>query len=156
MARRRRSGRFVGGATRVVVARPAATPTIRIATPAPITRRSARRYVGHAARRAGSAALSEKHTLVALGASAVLGYVEKHGIVLPRIPKFSTAATYGVGAWLYGRYGKNRTAQHVATGLLCCALRDLTAGRTTDAIVGDSVMGTGVVYGEDVEGDDED
>jgi len=152
MARRRRSS---FGATRVVVARaPAATPTIRIAAPAPIARRAARR-AGHAARRVGRAAYNEKHTITALVAAGLLGLIEKTGTALPRIPRLSTAATYGLGAWAYGKYGRSVTAQHVATGLLSCAIRDFAAGKTTDAIVGDEVLGVMAGYDDDMSGEDE-
>jgi len=75
---------------------------------------------------AAAAARDEKHTLAALGAAAALGYVERSGTQLPFVvPALGPAGTYGLAAWAIARFAKNKTAAHVATGLLACAARDL-------------------------------
>ena len=141
MARRSRSA-----IVRTVVAR-APSPIIRIA--APHTRAIARR-AGRAVRRgagvAGRAVASEKHTLTAIGAAAVLGFVEKSGVKIPTLGPVGPAGTIGLGAWLYGRMTKNAVAQHVATGLLSVAANRWAA---TGTIAGDELLGTGVVFDDE-------
>lgn len=93
---------------------------------------ASRGRVRHFARRAGSAvaaaARDEKHTLVAVGAAAALGYATRKGAdgkslsqKLPRIDALGVAGTYGILAWAGAKYTKNRTMRHVATGLLAVA-----------------------------------
>lgn len=118
--------------TRTIVTR-AATPTIRIAAPAPIRYRAAR-SVRRYARSAGRAVSSEKHTLSAIGAALAFGMLEKSGTKIPSIGPLGPAATVGIAAWLYGRMGKSQLAQHVATGLLCVAANRWAA---TGTIAGD-------------------
>jgi len=69
--------------------------------------------------------MDEKHTLAAVGAAAVLGLMQGQGMSLPHFTAVGVPATYGVAAWALGRYSKNRTVQHVATGLLAVAAYDL-------------------------------
>ena len=40
------------------------------------------------------------------------------------------AGTYGLAAWALGRYSRNRTMQHVATGLLAVAAAEFASGAT--------------------------
>lgn len=72
---------------------------------------------------AGRAALSEKHTISAVLAAAVLGYLQRPGSTtdLPHIATIGVPATYGIAAWVAGRAMKSRVASHVATGLLSVA-----------------------------------
>ena len=96
-------------------------------------------------------ASAEKHRSTALAAAAILGYAEKSGWPLPRpIPQLSLSATYGLAAWAYARWQRSLWAEHAATGLLSCAIRDLTSGRVvpTSAVLGDE-DGVGVVYEDD-------
>ena len=86
--------------------------------------RGARR-VGSAA---ASAAMSEKHTLAAVAAAAGYGFARSRGVALPYVNAIGMAGTYGLGAWFLGRYTKNRTMQHVATGLLAVAAAEFAAG----------------------------
>lgn len=82
---------------------------------APIVRRAG----GMAAR----AALEERHTIAAVGSAALLGYAEKQGMLdtVPDPLGVGPVGTIGVVAWAFGRFGKNNTAAHVATGLLSVA-----------------------------------
>lgn len=140
MARRKRSAARTRTVTRTIVAQPrAASPTIRISAPAAIRSHGRRigRHVRHYGGRALGAAKSEKHTLTAVGAAAVLGYLEKTGVQIPSVGPLGPAATAGLAAWLYGRYSKNQTAQHVATGLLCVAINRWAA---TGTIAGDAAV----------------
>jgi hypothetical protein len=77
------------------------------------------------ARRVGSAsaafARDERHTFTALLAAAASGYARGAGMSLPYIDALGLEGTYGLLAWGIARYTRNRTAEHVATGLLSVA-----------------------------------
>lgn len=125
--------------TRTILAAPRGpAPIIRIQQPniRSVAYRAGRAVRRHAPR-VGRAVASEKHTLTAVGAALVLGFVEKSGIAIPTIGPLGPAATAGIAAWLYGRQSKNQTAQHVATGLLCVAANRWAA--------------TGTIAGEDTQ-----
>lgn len=133
MARRTRT------ITRTIVAAPRSpAPIIRIQQPniRSMAYRAGRAVRRHAPR-VGRAVASEKHTLTAVAAALVFGFVEKSGIAIPSIGPLGPVATVGIGAWLYGRHSKNQTAQHVATGLLCVAANRWAA---TGTIAGDDAM----------------
>jgi hypothetical protein len=153
MARRRKKASTAVRVIRAPAPR-AAAPIIRVSAPGPARR--ARRVASRVGGRVQSAALSERHTVTALVAAAVLGLAERSGVNLPKpISSLSVPATYGVAAWALGKWTKNQQWQHAATGLLAIAIRDMAAGKTpAGTVVGDDdVQGVGVVY--DVEGDDD-
>jgi hypothetical protein len=77
---------------------------------------------------AARAAREEKHTIAAVGAAAVLGFMKREGVVLPKVDALGTAGTYGAIAWLAGRYMKSTVMQHVATGLLSVAAAEMASG----------------------------
>jgi hypothetical protein len=77
---------------------------------------------------AARAAREEKHTIAAVGAAAVLGFMKRENVALPKVEALGTAGTYGVAAWLLGRYTKSIVLQHVATGLLSVAAVELSSG----------------------------
>lgn len=77
--------------------------------------------------RAAQVAREEKHTIAAVGAAAVCGLAESRNVALPHIEALGTAGTYGVVAYVAGRYMKSKTLSHVATGLLSVAAYKLTA-----------------------------
>lgn len=92
---------------------------------APAPKRKVRTVVkqvaGRVARRAGTAARDNKHTITAALAGAFLGYARSKGMKLPTIGKLTqeqTAALAGIGASLFT---KNRTVRHVTTGLVAVA-----------------------------------
>jgi hypothetical protein len=72
-------------------------------------------------RAAGVAALEERHTIAAVLAGAVLGFLEKNQTNIPDILGIGTPATVGIGAWIIGKTTKSRMARHVATGCLAIA-----------------------------------
>jgi len=92
---------------------------------------AARAKVGAIARRgagiAAQLARDESHTAAALGAAAVLGYVESRAVMVPHVALLGISGTYGALAWVAGRTMKNKTLQHIATGLLACSVRDMVA-----------------------------
>jgi hypothetical protein len=94
-----------------------------------------------------TAALSEKHTLTAIGAALALGLAKKQGFKLPSLPLMGPAATYGLAAWALSKYTKNNVAAHAATGLLSVAAYEMVSG---GGMAGDSsdVMGADEVLGE--------
>lgn len=106
--------------------RPGQQTTVRLTLPKGL-RKGAANLARRGATAAARAAASEKHTLTALGAAAVLGYVEGSGTQVPKIDALGTAGTYGAAAWMIGRATKSRIAEHVATGLLAVAVRDMVA-----------------------------
>src|SRR4051812_17498819 len=75
---------------------------------------------------AATQAMEERHTLVALGGAAIAGYVQRNNIQVPHIAAIGVPGTYGLAAWALGRYTKNRTMQHLATGLLAVAAYQMT------------------------------
>lgn len=77
---------------------------------------------------AARAAMTERHTVAAVGAAAVLGIARRQGVQLPSIPALGVAGTYGVAAWALGRMTRSRVAEHVATGLLSVAAYELASG----------------------------
>jgi hypothetical protein len=121
MARFRRSRAATATRTIVVPQRQPA-PIIRVSAPAGGRMRRVRRHARRAASAVGRGAASEKHTLTALAAAGAYGLVRKSGVSIPTIGPLGPAATVGLLAWAYGRWGKNQTAQHVATGLLSIAI----------------------------------
>ncbi len=142
MARFRRSS---SAARTIVVRQPAArTPTIRVVAPSTITRvKKGARRVGRAA---VGAAADEKHTLVAVGAALAMGYAKKEGIDLPNPTPFSDEATYGLAAWAWGKWGKNRTARHAGTGLLAIAAYNWMSSGSKE-----KTSGVGVSFEDDDE-----
>jgi hypothetical protein len=72
-------------------------------------------------RAAGVAALEERHTIAAVLAGIVLGYVEKNHVAVPDVLGIGTPATVGMGAWILGKTTKSRMARHIATGCLAIA-----------------------------------
>lgn len=87
----------------------------------------ARRAGSAAARTAAKAAAQERHTLAALAAAAIAGAARRYDWDLPTIGDMPPTLTWGLGAWAFGRWGKNKMAQHVATGLLSVGLYDAIA-----------------------------
>lgn len=102
-----------------------ARPNIRVVIP------RAARTAGRLARRAGTAAAAvardEKHTIAAVGAAAVVGYMQRSGTQLPHVAAIGMPGTYGLVAWMGARMTKNKTLAHVATGLLSVAAFQMTA-----------------------------
>lgn len=94
------------------------------------------------ARRGGtavaSAARSEKHTISAVAAAAILAYAKKAGVDLPKIDALGTSGTYGLVLWAVGRYTRSPMAQHAATGLLSIAVAELISG---ERIAGEDDVG---------------
>lgn len=87
-----------------------------VARAAPVAKR-----IGGAAK---SAALSEKHTITALGTAGVLGYLDKEGKLdgIQITDSISPIATVGIGLWVAGKFSKNAMVQHAATGALSIAV----------------------------------
>jgi hypothetical protein len=77
---------------------------------------------------ASKAAASERHTLAAVGAAAVLGFAKRSNVELPKIDALGVAGTYGLAAWALGRTMKSPIMSHVATGLLSISAYQLAAG----------------------------
>jgi hypothetical protein len=77
---------------------------------------------------AARAAREEKHTMAAVGAAAVLGFMKREGVALPKVAALGTAGTYGAVAWIAGRYTKSIILQHIATGLLSVAAAEMASG----------------------------
>ena len=90
---------------------------------------------------AGRAAMAEKHTAAAVVAAAALGLLERNNVPLPALGFVGTAGTYGIGAWLVGRYTGNQTMQHVATGLLSVAAYKLGKGETSGVSGDETIVG---------------
>lgn len=144
---------------------------ITVAQPAPITRRArravrrtvarARPRVRRAAAGVGRAAIASKPQMIAVGSAAVLGYALRSGWKIPTLFNLTPAASAAVGAWALGYFGRNVTAQHIATGLLSAAVYDKTKGTTpAEYIVGDHVdpaLGAGVYFDDDddLDGDED-
>lgn len=114
----------------------AKTQTIVVRTPSAGAASRARltRAAGQVARRglvgAARAAMTEKHTITALGTAAMLGYVEKERIQVPHINALGVDGTVGAALWVLGRYTKNPMLQHAATGALCCAIKGAVVGNS--------------------------
>lgn len=128
-------------AARTAIARRASTPTVRVTLPPGVRRaagRLARRGVGVAAQ----AAKDERHTLIALAAAGLLGAAQGSGVQLPYVQAIGMPATAGIVAWAAGRFSKNKTVQHVATGLLSVAAYDLARSMTSGS--GGRSTGTGL------------
>ena len=90
---------------------------------------------------AARVASQERHTLVAVGSAAVLGFMKKQNVQLPKINALGTPGTYGLIAWAIGRFTKSPVAQHVATGLMSVSAYELASGQTLSGEVMGSVMG---------------
>lgn len=99
--------------------------------------RAAGARAGNLARRAGSAAgrwaKEEKHTVGALGAAAVLGFLSRPSAdggpstaeKLPHIRAIGVPGTYGLALYAVARMSKSHVAGHMATGLMSIALFEL-------------------------------
>lgn len=78
-----------------------------------------RRYARAGVSAAARAAATERHTMVALGAAGIHGYMTRPGSApLPHVEQLGTAGTYGAIAWAIGKFTGSTMAQHAATGLL--------------------------------------
>lgn len=91
----------------------------------------------------GRAVASEKHTLFAVGSAFLYGVLRKSGVKIPSFGPFGPASTAGLGLWALGRWGRNQTAAHAATGLLAIAAYQYGA---TGEVVGD---GAAAVYDDE-------
>ena len=115
-------------ATTAIARRPASVPR----TPSQVRLRRYRAVAVSLARRGGTAAAaaaaSEKHTLAAVVTAAGLGYIEKNNVQVPHINALGVDGTVGLALWAFGRYAKNKTAQHMATGALACAIKGAVVG----------------------------
>lgn len=125
-------------------------PTINIRMPS---------RAGRIARRAGGAvakaAWNEKHTITALVAAGVLGYMQRPAAAgapartpLPHIAALGEAGTYALGAFLVGKATGSVVAQHVATGLGCVAINQMAQAPSVMAGAGPAMHGmSGVLHG---------
>ena len=82
------------------------------------------------ASKAGQFARDQRHTLVAVGAAAGIGLAKRFNLTLPSVNVLGVAGTYGVAAFLAGRFMKNQILEHVATGLLSVAAYEMAASGT--------------------------
>lgn len=114
---------------------------LRVPTPSPATRAKAAGVARRGYSAAARVASQERHTLVAIGGAAVLGYMKKQGVQLPKINALGTPGTYGLIAWAIGRFTKSPVAQHVATGLMSVSAYELASGQTLSGEVMGNVMG---------------
>ena len=117
---------------------------VRVPTISPATKAKVGAIARRGASIAGRYAMQEKHTIAAVAAAAVFGYLRRANVGLPKIDAIGTTGTYGLVAWGLGRWTKSPIAQHIATGLLSTAAYQLAAGQT---IGGGEIMGD--VMGED-------
>ena len=94
---------------------PQAVRTIAVRS-APVVRR-----VGSAAARA---AADEKHTLAAVGAAGLLGYLDKNGHLdqLTLVEGVDPKSQLALILWAAGKVTKNKIVQHVATGVASVAI----------------------------------
>lgn len=111
-----------------------APATIVVRTPSASSSARARlaKAAGHGARRglamAARAAMTERHTITALGTAAVLGYIQKERMQVPHVAALGVDGTIGAVLWVAGRYTKNPMLQHAATGALACAVKGAVVG----------------------------
>lgn len=68
-------------------------------------------------------ALEQTHTMTAVGAAAAIGYLEGANMLtsLPQIAGLSSVQLAAVGAFAASQFTKNKTVDHVSTGLLAAA-----------------------------------
>lgn len=122
MAKRRKSSTARALAPVIRMQTPPAQRVV-VAQPSFLGRTQAKMQSG--LRRVGGAAAKfaqdEKHTLTAVSAAALLGLAESRGMQLPAVDAVGTAGTYGIAAFVVAKLTGNRTAEHVATGLLSVA-----------------------------------
>lgn len=124
-----------------------ATALARRAPSRPVTRTRIVRVSSAIARRgaraAGRAAISERHTLAAVGTAAAFGYMTRTGSTpFPHIAALGQAGTYGAALWAVGRFTKSPVAQHMATGLLCVQAAEWARGAgPTPAAPGGATLG---------------
>lgn len=104
----------------VVVVRPQAPPARRAPS-------RAQRVGSRVGSMAAQAAMAEKHTLAALLAAGIAGAARRFDWKLPTIGDMPPTLVWGLGAWAVGRFGKNKMAAHVATGLLSVGLYEQVA-----------------------------
>lgn len=103
--------------------RPPSRARVIVARAAPV----ARRVAGATAR----AAYAEKHTLVALGAAGLLGYLDREGQLdsFSMVDGVDVKAQVALALWVAGKFSKSQTIQHAATGVASVALYDMVKNR---------------------------
>jgi len=114
---------------------------VRVPTISPATRARAVGFARRGVSAAARVASSERHTIVAVGSAAVLGFMKKQNVRLPKFDALGTPGTYGLIAWAIGRFTKSPVAQHVATGLMSVSAYELASGQTLSGEVMGAVMG---------------
>lgn len=102
-------------------------PSVVVVRNPPARRSTASRVGSRVGSAAAQAAMSEKHTLAALAAAGVAALARKNDWNLPTFGDVPPVLAWGLGAWAYGKFGKNKMAQHVATGLLSVGLYEQIA-----------------------------
>jgi len=112
------------------MAKTSSVKIVRVPTFSPAAKRRAAGLARRGFSAAARAASSERHTIAAVGAAAVLGFMQRQGVALPKVDALGTAGTYGLIAWAGGRFMKSPVLSHVATGLMSISAYQLAAGQT--------------------------
>lgn len=87
-----------------------------------------------AARAATIAAIEERHTLTALAAAGIAGWLRRSDAGrdlierLPALEPLGPEGTAAIVAWAIGRWGRSRVAEHIATGLGSVAIYRIARG----------------------------
>jgi hypothetical protein len=112
------------------MAKTSSVKIVRVPTFSAATKRRASGIARRGFSVAARAASSERHTIAAVGAAAVLGFMQRSGVTLPKVDALGTAGTYGLIAWAGGRFMRSQILSHVATGLMSISAYQLAAGQT--------------------------
>lgn len=116
------------------IARPVRPVVVRVGAPARTLVRRSAALAHHVGRRAIEAAEKEKHTLTAIAAAGIMGWARSSDAGrdlierLPALGPLGVEGTLALGFWVFGRWGRSRIAEHVATGLGSVAIYRLARG----------------------------
>jgi len=114
----------------------ARTSAIRIVKPQVVRVPAAPKKKGHRRHHSASGSGSEKHRAGAIGASLVLGLLDKQGTTFPTVPMLGRAGSLALACYFLRK--KNPMLNHAATGFASIAAYQF--GRS-GSISGESVVG---------------
>jgi len=128
--------------------RSSALVPFRMTAPKPIIVRQTKTIVKHAKRKGGHSrgggmlgGLTDAKRIGIVVGGAALGFIQKQGLSLPKLPLLGEAGTIGLIAYLVSDGGRNKLADEICTASLTVAAYELASTGTIAGVDGPDVDG---------------
>ena len=119
----------------------------RMTAPKPIIVRQTKTIVKHAKRKGGHSrggmlgGLTDAKRIGIVVGGAALGFIQKQGLSLPKLPLLGEAGTIGLIAYFVSDGGRNKLADEICTASLTVAAYELASTGTIAGVDGADVDG---------------